>query len=135
MTCRHAGRRGDWANSARGRARGKVQAYTDGGTRPGAQPVSGWGMAIWQEGVELTAGQQRLHGEQSNDIAEAMAVIQAMRVVHPSADMTVYIDNAESTMYCTIQAHFEWKERLCCFTEKKSVWCGGRGHYRACKHC
>ena len=44
------------------------------------------------EGWEVS-GQGRLHGEQSNSIAEAMALLQVLRGVHPTQDVTVYIDN------------------------------------------
>ena len=69
-------------------------AYTDGGLDPGADPKAGWGMTI-QSQVDRweVRGQGRLHGEQSNSIAEAMALLQVLRGVHPSEDITVYIDN------------------------------------------
>ena len=38
-------------------------------------------------------GQGRLHGEQSSSITEAMALLQVLREVHLTHDVTVYIDN------------------------------------------
>lgn len=87
--------RGDKAHA---RAVGKmgegIVAYTDGGLDPGVEPRAGWGMTTQcqAEGWEVR-GQGRLHGEQSNSIAEAMALLQVLRGVHPTQDVTVYIDN------------------------------------------
>ena len=73
-----------------------IVAYTDGGLDPGVEPRAGWGMPTQcqAEGWEVM-GQGRLRGEQSNSIAEAMALLQVLTGVHPTQDATVYnvIDN------------------------------------------
>jgi ribonuclease HI len=83
------------------KAQGSVDIYTDGGTEDAAKgtPRTGWGWARYatrnkqanREPIDTGAG--RLEGEQSNDLGEAMAVIQALQATHISDDATVYIDN------------------------------------------
>ena len=83
----------------------RVLAYTDGGLDPGLEPKAGWGCALcpnpgeaWLQssgigGVMPASGQQvlslygRLHGAQNNSYAEAMALLQVLRWVHPAVEL------------------------------------------------
>ena len=80
--------------------RGSLEIYTDGGTETGPSPATGWGWAaysakptVYHQWKRLAHGAGRLHGKQSNDIGEAMAVVQALRNVNIADSVTVYIDN------------------------------------------
>ena len=78
-----------------------VDIYTDGGTEDAAKgtPKTGWGWARYKkenthdERKPIDTGAGRLEGEQSNDLGEAMAVMQALRATHTTDDATIYIDN------------------------------------------
>ena len=74
----------------RGGDQGKLNIYTDGGTIPGVKPKTAWGLEIqdgqhkvvkWKgEGMQIKG---RLQGLQSNDLGEAMALLQGLRSIHP----------------------------------------------------
>ena len=77
-----------------------MNIYTDGGTIPGVKPKTAWGLEIqdgqhkvvkWKgEGMQIKG---RLQGLQSNDLGEAMALLQGLRSIHPSQDCEIFIDN------------------------------------------
>ena len=77
-----------------------MNIYTDGGTIPGVTPKTAWGLEI-QDGRQMVVqwkgeGMQikgRLQGLQSNDLGEAMALLQGLRSIHPSQDCEIFIDN------------------------------------------
>ena len=72
---------------------GKWKVYTDGGTEQGESPKTSWAYWIHNgKGTEREIG-GRLRGLQSNDLGEAMALLQALRAVHPSDDVAAYVDN------------------------------------------
>ena len=74
------------------RQAGVLYIYTDGATIPGER--TGWGFVIQDErGEEIHAHRGRLRGAQSNDIAEAMALLQALQAVHMDTPASIYIDN------------------------------------------
>lgn len=74
--------------------RDEVDIYTDGATIPGSNQKTAWGMTTWYQGREVDKAAERLHGEQSNDIGEAMALLQALRRTHPETRANIFIDNA-----------------------------------------
>ena len=77
-----------------------MNIYTDGGTIPGDKPKTAWGLEIqdkqhkvvqWKgEGIQIKG---RLQGLQSNDLGEAMALLQGLRSIHPAQDCEMFIDN------------------------------------------
>ena len=80
---------------------GPVDIYTDGGTEDMAKgtPRTGWGWSKYTQPDEfdiwdhIGGDQNRLTGEQSNDLGEAMAVLQALRNTHIEDDANLFIDN------------------------------------------
>ena len=80
------------ANAELTQRAGRHRIYTDGATIPGER--TGWGFTVIspaEEEVIACAG--RLRGDQSNDIAEAMALLQALQSIHLHTEVDIYIDN------------------------------------------
>jgi len=81
-----------------------VDIYTDGGTATkSGGPSSAWGVAIQRDNGNVTHSaptnhgtikiNNKLKGEQNNDIAEAHAVLRALMAVNTHTDVNIYIDN------------------------------------------
>ena len=84
----------------RHRDHGTLNIYTDGGTIPGTKPRTAWGLEIQdrqQKAVQWKGKGMQIHGRrqglQSNDLGEAMALLQGLRSIHPSQDCEIFIDN------------------------------------------
>ena len=66
-------------------------------------PSSAWGVAIQQDNGNVTHSaptnqgtikiNNKLKGEQNNDIAEAHAVLRALMAINTHTDANIYIDN------------------------------------------
>ena len=77
-----------------------MNIYADGGTIPGDKPKAALGLEIqdrqhkvvqWKgEGIQIKG---RLQGLQSNDLGEAMALLQGLRSIHPAQDCEIFIDD------------------------------------------
>ena len=99
---------------------GTVEIYTDGGTEDMAkkEPKTGWGWSrystpdtfgMWDH---LDGGHNRLAGEQSNDLGEAMAVLQALRNTHLEDKATLYIDNMGVVLTAQKQRATDPRQRM-----------------------
>ena len=91
-----------------------AQTYTDGATIPGR--ATGWGYCTTGTNGE---GEQeesrswgRLEGEQSNDLGEAMALLQALRNTHPLTPVDVYIDNGGVVATTNKRHHRDVRARM-----------------------
>ena len=92
-----------------GTSTGPVLIYTDGGTQPEPKPKTGWGYVTYTERKgrydpiekQIGSASGRLHGLQSNDIGEAMAVLQALRKTKLEHDATLFIDNTGVVQTCS----------------------------------
>ena len=85
----------DWAQASSSEGSGREwQVYGDGATYE-ALGRAGWG--VWRRVVGSTEGTEaehgRLEGKQSNDGAEARAILQALLTIHPDEKATFYCDN------------------------------------------
>jgi len=70
----------------------KWKVYGDGATYE-REGRSGWG--VWMHnGEEERQTEARLAGEQSNDGAEARAILEALLMIHPEDDADIYCDNS-----------------------------------------
>ena len=80
------------ANAEMTQLAGRHRIYTDGATIPGER--TGWGFTVMNHAEEeVIARAGRLRGDQSNDIAEAMALLQALQSIHLHTEVDIYIDN------------------------------------------
>ena len=91
-----------------------AQTYTDGATIPGR--ATGWGYCTTGTNGE---GEQeesrswgRIEGEQSNDLGEAMALLQALRNTHPLTPVDVYIDNGGVVATTNKRHHRDVRARM-----------------------
>ena len=71
---------------------------------------------------ETHSGKGRLDGLQSNDVAEAMALLQAMRHIHPETKVNMHIDNTGVIDTAKAMGHSSNKGRTRSKQGGRAVW-------------
>ena len=107
------------ASAADRKAAGESEAgsswkvYTDGGTEQEGSPKTPW--AFWMRSVggpTKRRGAGRLRGLQSNDLGEAMALLQALRAVRLDETVEAFVDNLQVVTAANAPLSCPPKDRL-----------------------